>query len=127
MRRTLVPESSLAMEPKRHKGIDTHHRPLLPPWPAPSKRSLWGAFSLAFSLELMLRVPARFTRSEQPLGHVGNEQVPVGLDLPLDGRPALFLGHPDPKPRRRLDPLAQQGAGRGFNETVARTRHRLPA
>jgi hypothetical protein len=68
---------------------------------------LWGAFSLAASLELMLRVRARFARPEQPLCGIGNEQVPIGIDFPLNRRPALFLGHPDPEPGRRLDPLAQ--------------------
>src|SRR4051794_3931018 len=82
---------------------------------------LWGAFSLSASLELMLRVWARFARPEQPLCGIGNEQVPIGIDLPLNGYPALFLGHLDPKPGRRLDLLAQQGAGREFNEIVART------
>ena len=70
---------------------------------------------------------ARFTRPKQPLCRVGHEQVPVGINFPLDGRPALLLGHPDPKPGRSLDPLAQLGAGRGFNEIVAHTRRRLPS
>jgi hypothetical protein len=88
---------------------------------------LWGAFSLSAWLELMLRVRARFARPEQPLCGIGNEQVPIGIDFPLNRRPALFLGHPDPKPGRRLDPLAQQGSSGGFNEIVARTGHRLPS
>jgi hypothetical protein len=85
---------------------------------------LWGAFSFAASLELVLRVRARVARPKQPLGRVGNEQVPVGIDFPLNGRPALFLGHLDPKPGRGLDPLAQQGASRGFKEITARTGRR---
>jgi hypothetical protein len=88
---------------------------------------LWGAFSLSAWLELMLRMPARFARPEQPLCGIGNEQVPIGIDFPLNGYPALLLGHPDPKPGCGLDPLAQQGTGRGFNEIVARTGHRLPS
>ena len=79
---------------------------------------LWGAFSLSASLELMLRVRARFARPEQPLCRVGNEQVPIGIDFPLDGRPALFLGHLDPKPGRGLDPLTQQGTSRRLNEAA---------
>jgi hypothetical protein len=59
----------------------------------------------------MPRVQARFVRPEQPLGRIGNEQVPIGIDFPLYGRPALLLAHPNPKPGRGLDPLAQQGAG----------------
>jgi hypothetical protein len=88
---------------------------------------LWGAFSLSASLELMLRVQACFARPEQSLCGIGNEQVPIGIDFPLNRRPALVLGHPDPKPGRRLNPLAQQGAGREFNEIVARSSHRLPS
>jgi hypothetical protein len=86
-----------------------------------------SAFSLSASFELMPWVRARFTQTEQPLCRVGNEQVPIGIDLPLNGRPALFLGHLDPKPGRGLDPLAQQGASGGCNEIVARTGHRLPS
>ena len=52
---------------------------------------LWGAFSLSASLELMLRVRARFARPEQPLCRVGNVQVPVGIDFPLNSHPALLL------------------------------------
>jgi hypothetical protein len=73
----------------------------------------------------MLRVWARFARPEQPVCGIGNEQVPVGIDFPLNRRPALFLGHLDPKLGCGLDPLAQQGASGGFKEIVARTGHRL--
>jgi hypothetical protein len=98
---------SLPTEPRWRERVNAHHRPLLPLRPAPSKRSLVSAFSLSALLELMLRVRARFARPEQPLCGIGNEQVPIGIDFPLNGYPALFLGHLDPKPGRRLDPLAQ--------------------
>jgi hypothetical protein len=75
---------------------------------------LWGAFSLAAWLE-------------QPLYRVGNEQVPVGINLPLDSRSALFPRPSDPKPGHRLDPLAQQSTSRGLNEIVARTGHWSPS
>jgi hypothetical protein len=75
----------------------------------------------------MLRVLAPRARSEQPLGRVGNEQVPLGIDFPLDHRPALVLGHRVPKLGRGLNPLAQRGAGRGFHEIVACSHHRLPS
>jgi hypothetical protein len=77
------------------------------------------------SRELMLCVLVRCVRPEQPLCGVGNEQVPIGIDLALNGVSALFLGHLDPKPRRGLDPLPQQGASCGLKEITARTGHRL--
>jgi len=39
----------------------------------------------------MLRTLARFGWPKQPLCGVGNEQVPIGIDFPLNCRPALFL------------------------------------
>jgi hypothetical protein len=69
-------------------------------------------------------VLARCVRPEQPLCGIGNDQVPIGIDLALNGVSALVLGHLDPKPRCGLDPLAQQGASRGFKEITARTGRR---
>ena len=77
------------------------------PWVGPLKAPLVGAFSLAAPPRLMLCALARSARPEQPLCGIGNEQVPIGIDFPLNRRPALFLGNLDPELGRRLDPLAQ--------------------
>jgi hypothetical protein len=75
----------------------------------------------------MLQAQARVARPKQPLGRAGNEQVPLGIDFPLNGGSALFRRHPDAKLRPGPDPLVQQGTSRGLNEIFALTGYRLPS